>query len=76
LLDHHLLALPLNFRDTFCAACGDGRDFETLGAEITRAAEKNKPDGLLIGCADATKGPAGQSRSGAAGFLPPPTSAN
>jgi hypothetical protein len=76
LLDHHLLALPLNFRDTFCAACGDGRDFETLGAEITRAVEKNKPDGLLIGCADATKGLADQTRSGTAAFLPPSTSAN
>jgi len=71
-----LLALPLNFRDTFYAACGDGRDFETLGAEITRAVEKNKPDGLLIGCANATKRLAAQIRPGAAGFPLPAAFAN
>jgi hypothetical protein len=34
-----------------------GRGLEALSAQITRAAEKNKPDGLLIGCFGATEPP-------------------
>jgi hypothetical protein len=56
--DRHLLDPPLNYQNaSFAAPEQRLRSSVTLGAQITRAAEKNKPDGLLIGCIYPTKAP-------------------
>jgi hypothetical protein len=45
------------YRDTVVPSTIAGRGLEALCTQITRAAEKNKPDGLLIGCFNATESP-------------------
>jgi pyruvate dehydrogenase E2 component (dihydrolipoamide acetyltransferase) len=56
-LDRHLLEPPELSKHFLCRHVWTAEIFETLATQITRAAEKNKPDGLLIRCSNATRGP-------------------